>query len=95
MELVKSPKKVKIWAQKYGKSDNATRGYLAQFMKYLKLRKTFVMTHPKKFEVANKILDFRRDKKCILFTATVKDAELFKSRALVLHSQKKKKENFK
>lgn len=93
MELVKSPKKVKIWAQKYGKSDNATRGYLAQFMKYLKLRKTFVMTHPKKFEVANKILDFRRDKKCILFTATVKDAELFKSRVLVLHSQKKKKEN--
>lgn len=93
MSLVKAPKKVKIWAQKAGKNEGAARGYLAQFMKYLRLRKMFVMTHPKKFEIANRILDSRRDKKCILFTATVKDAELFKSRALVLHSQKKKKEN--
>lgn len=93
MSLVQAPKKVKIWAQKTGKNEGAARGYLAQFMKYLRLRKTFVMTHPKKFEIANRILDSRKDKKCILFTATVKDAELFKSRALVLHSQKKKKEN--
>lgn len=69
------------------------RGYLAQFMRYLRLRKSFVMSHPKKFEIANKILDYRQNKKCILFTSTVKDAEQFKTRSLILHSQKKKKEN--
>lgn len=93
MSLVQSPKKVKIWAKKQGKEEGVVRGYLTQFMRYLRLRKSFVMSHPKKFEIANKILDYRKDKKCILFTATVKDAETFKKRALVLHSKKKKKEN--
>lgn len=53
------------------------------------------MSHPKKFELANKILDARPNSKCIVFSATVKDAEMFKHRALTLHSQKKKKENAK
>ena len=93
MDLVTHPTKAKIWAKKQGKQEGVVRGYLTQFMRYLKLRKSFVMSHPKKFEVANKILDYRTDKKCILFTATVKDAETFKKRAYVLHSQKKKTEN--
>lgn len=93
MDLVTHPKKVKIWAKKRGMQEGVVRGYLATFMRYLRLRKSFVMSHPKKFELANKILDYRKDKKCILFTSTVKDAETFKSRALVLHSQKKKNEN--
>lgn len=93
MELINSKKKVKVWAKRNGKEENIVRGYLAQFMRYLRLRKSFVMSHPKKFEIANKILDYRRNKKCILFTSTVKDAEKFKTRSLILHSQKKKKEN--
>lgn len=93
MDLIKSPNKVKIWAKKCGKQENVVRGYLTQFMRYLKLRKSFVMSHPKKFEIANKILDYRTDKKCILFTATCKDAETFKKRAYILHSKKKKTEN--
>lgn len=93
MELIKSPLKAKKWAKMCGKEEGVVRGYLTQFMRYLKLRKSFVMSHPKKFEIANKILDYRTDKKCILFTATCKDAETFKKRAYVLHSQKKKTEN--
>ena len=93
MELVKSPTKAKIWAKKNGKLEGVVRGYCAQFMKYLRARKSFVMSHPKKFEIANKILDARSDSKCILFTASVKDAELFKHRGLICHSQRKKKEN--
>lgn len=62
-------------------------------MNLLRKRKSFVMSHPKKFEVANKILDYRKDKKCITFSATIKDAESFKKRGYVLHSKKKKKEN--
>ena len=93
MELIKSPLKAKKWAKMCGKEEGVVRGYLTQFMRYLKLRKSFVMSHQKKFEIANKILDYRTDKKCILFTATCKDAEIFKKRAYVLHSQKKKTEN--
>lgn len=36
------------------------------------------MSHPKKFEIADKILDARSDKKAITFSATIKDAEYFK-----------------
>lgn len=52
------------------------------------------MSHPKKIEIANKILNARLNKKCITFSATIKDAETFKSRgAYVLHSKQKKTEN--
>ena len=93
MSLVQNPTKVAIWSKKHGYEEKTIRGFLAAFMKLLKLRKSFVMSHFKKFEIANKILDYRTDKKCVIFSATVKDAEKFKNRALVLHSQKKKTEN--
>lgn len=51
------------------------------------------MSHPKKFEIADKILDARSNKKAITFSATIKDAEYFKKRGYVLHSKQKKKEN--
>jgi superfamily II DNA or RNA helicase len=79
--------------KKTGHDEQFVRGMLAQFMRLLKQRKAFVLSHPKKFELANKILDYRQNKKCILFSSTIKDAELFKNRACVLHSKKKKKEN--
>lgn len=79
--------------KKTGHDEQFARGMLAQFMRLLKQRKAFVLSHPKKFELANKILDYRQNKKCILFSSTIKDAELFKNRACVLHSKKKKKEN--
>lgn len=93
MELLQNKRKFTMWLKRTGHDEKYAKGMLAQFMKLLRQRKSFVMSHAKKFELANKILDHRQDKKCILFTATVKDAELFKSRALVLHSKKKKKEN--
>jgi superfamily II DNA or RNA helicase len=95
MELVQNPKKARIWAQKHGLHADKVRGFLAVFMRLLRQRKAFVMSHAKKFEIANKILDARPNSKCIIFSATVKDAEMFKKRALTLHSQKKKKENAK
>ena len=93
MDLIQHPVKVAKWAKNRGLEVNVVRGYLATFMRLLKQRKSFVMSHPKKFELANKILDYRPNKKIIIFSATVKDAEQFKSRALILHSQKKKAEN--
>ncbi|MBQ0113505.1 MAG: hypothetical protein KBT03_10270 [Bacteroidales bacterium] len=82
------------FARMIGKSDKEVRGYAANWMSLLRKRKSFVMSHPYKFEIANKILDARSDKKCIAFSATIKDAEKFKSKgALILHSKQRKKEN--
>lgn len=93
MELLENKRTFALWLKKTGHDEKYARGMLAQFMRLLKRRKSFVLSHPKKFEIANKILDYRKDKKCILFSSTIKDAELFKNRAYVLHSKRKKKEN--
>lgn len=64
------------------------------WMDRLRKRKAFVQSHPHKLEIARKILDARKDKKCITFCATIKDSEkLAKKGEYVLHSQKSKKDN--
>lgn len=64
------------------------------WMDRLRKRKSFVQSHPHKLEVARKILDARKDKKCITFCATIKDSEkLAQKGEFVLHSQKSKKDN--
>lgn len=62
------------------------------WMRMLQGRKKFVMSHPKKLEVANKIINARKDKKIITFSATIKDSELFDT-PYVFHSKKSKKKN--
>lgn len=37
------------------------------WMQLMQKRKKFVMSHPKKFEIAKKIIEARKDKKIILF----------------------------
>lgn len=94
MDCIQNPRIATIYANKIGKTLKEVKGFAAAWMKMLRNRKSFVMSHPKKFEVANRILDARIDKKCITFSATIKDAETFKTRgALVLHSKQKKTEN--
>lgn len=62
------------------------------WMQLLHKRKKFVMSHPKKFEIAKKIIEARKDKKIITFSATIKDAESLKV-GYTLHSKKKDSEN--
>ena len=93
MELIHNPNKVKIWAKRKGIDEKNARGYLAAWMKMLRKRKEFIQSHPKKREIAEKILNARKDKKSITFSATIKDAEKFKKYGFVLHSKQKKKEN--
>lgn len=59
----------------------------------LRERKKFVMNHPKKIEITKKILEARKDKKAITFSATIKQAEMIKSGGYVVHSGKTKKKN--
>lgn len=93
MELLKDRNKLRVWAKNSQYDIKVITGYLASFMKLLKNRKSFVMSHEKKFEIANKILESRKSEKCITFSATIKDAERFKNWGYVLHSKKKKAEN--
>jgi superfamily II DNA or RNA helicase len=61
-------------------------------MRLLQQRKKFVMSHPNKFIVAKRIINKRKDRKIITFSATIKDAESLKI-GYTLHSKKKPKEN--
>ncbi len=62
------------------------------WMRCLRLRKQFVQSHPKKLEIAKKIIEARKDKKILTFSATIADAEKFGT-GLVLHSKQSKKQN--
>lgn len=46
-----------------------------RFMQTMQLRKSFINNHPKKIEIARKIIDARLDKKIITFSNNVKMAE--------------------
>lgn len=63
-----------------------------EWMRCLRLRKQFVQSHPKKIEIARKIINARKDKKILTFSATIADAEKFGT-GLVLHSKQSKKLN--
>lgn len=45
------------------------------FGKGLQARKNFIANHPRKIELANKILEYRQDRKCIVFCHTIKLAD--------------------
>ena len=79
-------------AKKLGLKPKELAGIAFGWLKALKGRKAFVQSHPKKFEVARKILEARKDKKCITFSATIKDAEKIGT-GYVLHSKQSKKLN--
>jgi superfamily II DNA or RNA helicase len=58
----------------------------------LRIRKKYVMTHPKKIELTRKILMARLDKKAITFSATIAQAEQI-GIGYVVHSKQTKKKN--
>lgn len=58
----------------------------------LKARKEFVKNHPRKIELAELILDHRKDCKAITFNSTIAQCEKFKT-GMVVHSGKTKKKN--
>ena len=85
-----------VFRRKYAKQIkmdyNILTGVVMKWMKAMRKRKEFVLSHPKKIEITKKILNARKDKKSITFCNTIKDAESIKM-GYVLHSKQKKKEN--
>lgn len=82
------------YAKKIGIPAKSMAAICMGWMNALQKRKKFVQNHPHKFEIARKILDARKDKKCITFSATIKDSETLAIKGeYVLHSKKSKKDN--
>lgn len=79
-------------AKQMGVAPNTLMGVAQKWMKCMRLRKEFIYNHPKKMEVAKRIMAARSDAKGITFSATIKQAESF-GNGYVMHSKKKKKEN--
>lgn len=61
----------------------------ADWMRQVQLRKKFIASHPKKIEICQKILNARKNKKCITFSSTIEDAEKIGC-DFILHSKQKK-----
>lgn len=80
---------------KYAKSMGVTTKELSQkafaWNKAMQFRKSFIANHPRKIEIAQKILEARKDKKCITFNGSIEQCEAYGS-GYVLHSKKAKKE---
>lgn len=68
----------RTYAKKMGFDHNQVTAMAMDWMRCLQARKNFVKSHPKKLEIVHRILEARQDKKCITFSATIKDAERIK-----------------
>lgn len=80
------------YAKKLGLDHKIVTAMAMDWLRCMQKRKKFVMSHPKKLEIIHKILEKRLDKKCITFSATIKDAEQIKY-GNTIHSGKTKKKN--
>ena len=80
------------WAKQNGYNVKTVTAMAMTFMRTMKSRKDFILNHPKKLEVARKILAARTDKKCLTFSATIKMAEEIGT-GFVMHSKKSKRQN--
>jgi superfamily II DNA or RNA helicase len=85
-----------IYRRQYAKSMKITPSEIDAIVftwhRALKNRKKFVMEHPKKIEITQRILNARRGSKAITFSATIKQAEKIGA-GYIVHSGKTKKKN--
>lgn len=84
--------KCRTYAKKMGLNSNTVMGVAQKWNRAMRKRKEFIYYHPKKMEIAKKIIQARKNNKGITFSSTIKQAESF-GFGWVMHSKKKKKEN--
>lgn len=82
----------RVYAKKLSVPGNQVMGIGQKWLKAMKLRKDFIYNHPKKLEIAQKILNARPNSKALTFSATIKQAEAI-GIGYTVHSKQKKKEN--
>ena len=84
--------KARAFAKKAGLDGNTVMGVAQKWNRAMRKRKEFIYKHPKKMEIAKKIIDARPDRKGITFSSTIDQANSF-GFGWVMHSKKKPKEN--
>jgi len=72
LECVKHPFKQNLMSKKLGIPLAIVKANTYSFMRALRARKNWVINHPKKLEIAKRILDARKDKKILTFSSSVK-----------------------
>lgn len=80
------------YAKQMGVSVSETAAHAFAWNKAMQFRKKFIANHPKKIEIAKKILNARKNTKAITFNSSIKQCEAY-GFGYVIHSEKKKKEN--
>lgn len=80
------------WAKQNNYDNKTVTAMAMTFMRTMKARKDFILNHPKKIEVAKKILAARKDRKCLTFSATIAMSEQLGD-GFIMHSKKSKKAN--
>lgn len=79
-------------AKSYNCDIKEVRANAYSFNRALQFRKKFIYNHPKKLEIAQKILNARTDKKCITFNGSIDMCKQYQS-GYLLSSKQKDKEN--
>ncbi len=92
MKCVKDWKYRNSYGKHLGIDSKSMTAMAMDWNRCLRDRKSFVMSHPKKLEIAHKILSKRPGSKAITFSAFIKDAEKVNT-GQVLHSKQTKKKN--
>lgn len=92
MSCVTNIVKRRAYAKKMGIPHGEMDAITFSWLRSMKARKAFVLNHPKKIEIARKILNARPFSKAITFSGTIKQAEKI-GIGHVLHSGKTKKKN--
>lgn len=82
--------------QKVAKAVNCSlkevKAHAYGWMRALQFRKKFIADHPKKIEIAKRIIEARKDKKIITFNTSIAQCKKY-GMGYVIHSDNKKKEN--
>lgn len=92
MDAVTSITKRQEIAKQVGTTVKEVSAHAFGWKKALTFRKSFVANHPKKIEIANKIIEARKDKKIITFNSSIEQCKKY-GNGVIVSSKQSKKEN--
>ena len=90
MDAVTSITKRQEIAKQVGTTVKEVSAHAFGWKKALTFRKNFVANHPKKIEVANRIIEARKDKKIITFNSSIEQCKKYGNGGIVSSKQSKK-----
>lgn len=80
------------YAKQMGCELKEVKAHAFSFVRALKARKQFVANHPKKLEIAKKIIEARKDKKIITFNSSIEQCHAYGD-GYIISSKQTKKQN--